>query len=263
MHQQPGPPAAGGMGMTIGCRADNGATSAGAALLRRAHQPGSSWAAANGKSARTHRRKQKMAQNKAEPVQADEEMVCADQQQDETMAEYADTCDPQQEETTQPLMSQAQGSALTEPMRAAAAAAFSCDSEQQGQQQAAEALLSVGLISAVHLQPPAEEVVRQSSQEQEVAQESQVTGPCMGGVGNSRLTSDQIILTTQHALASRAVGRCLHHTLCAPLWVVWLLCGFSASCGLSCLAFCYSHSCISLLALCTVAASAEPAFLQV
>ena len=215
--------------MTIGCKADKGATSAGATLPGRARQPGSSWAAANGKSARTHRRKQKMAQNKAEPVLADEEMGCAEQQQDETMAEDTDSWDPQQEETTQPLMSQAQGSALTEPIRAAAAAAFSCDSEQQRQQQAAEALLSVGHISAQPLQPPTEDGVEQPSQEQEVAQESQMTGYCMGGAGDRTLTRDQIILTTQHALAIRAVSHRHHHTLFAPLWVVWLQCGFSVA----------------------------------
>ena len=249
--------------MTIGCKADKGATSAGATLPKRAHQPGSSWAAAHGKSARTHRRKQKMAQKKAEPVQADEEMVCADQQQDETMAEDTDSWDPQQEETTQPLMSQAQGSALTEPMPAAAAAAFSRDSEQQRQQQAADALLSVGHISAQPLQPPTEDGVEQPSQEQEAAQESQMTGSCMGGAGDATLTRDQIILTTQHALATRAVSHHQHHTLFAPLWVVWLQCGCSASSEYSCLAFCHSHSCIALFALYTVAARAEPAFLQI
>lgn len=249
--------------MTIGCKADKGATSAGATLPGRAHQPGSSWAAAHGMSARTHRRKQKMARNKAEPVLADEEMVCADQQQDETMAEDTDSWDPQQEETTQPLMSQAQGSALTEPMRAAAAAAFSCDSEQQRQQQAAEALLSVGHISAQPLQPPTEDGVEQPSQEQKVAQESQMTGYCMGGAGDRTLTRDQIILTTQHALAIRAVSHRHHHTLFAPLWVVWLQCGFRASSQYSCLAFCHSHSCIALFALYTVAARADPAILQI
>ena len=263
MNQQQGPPAAGGMGMTIGCKADNIATSAGATLPRRAHQPGSSWAAANGKSARTHRRKQKMAQNKAEPVQADEEMVCADQQQDETMAEDTDSWDPQQEETTQPLMCQAQGSALTELMHPAAAAVFSCDSEQQRQQQAAEALLSVGHISAQPLQPPSEDGVEQPSQDQEVALESQRTGSCMGGAGDRWLATDQIILTTQHALAIRAVSHRHHHTLFAPLWEVWLQCGFSASSEYSCLAFCHSHSCIALFALYTVAARADPAFLQI
>ena len=204
-----------------------------------------------------------MAQNKAEPVQADEEMVCADQQQDETMAEDTDSWDPQQEETTQPLMSQAQGSALTEPMPAAAAAAFSRDSEQQRQQQAADALLSVGHISAQPLQPPTEDGAEQPSQEQEVALESQVTGSCMGGAGDATLTRDQIILTTQHALATRAVSHHHHHKSFAPLWVVWLLCGCSASSDYSCLAFCHSHSCIALFALYTVAARADPAILQI
>ena len=271
MHQQQGPPAA---GMTIGCKADKGAPSAGATPPRRAHQPGSSRAAAPRMSARTHRRKQKMAPNKAEPVLADEEMVCADLQQDETIADDADLWDPQQEETTQPLMSQAQGSALTELMHAAAAAASSRDSEQQRQQQAAEALLSVGRISAVSLQPPAEEVVRQPSQEQEAAPEYQVTGSCMGGASDRRLTGDQINLAGQRELAIRAVstrlvtGTVTQHvlhilTLCASLWVECLQCGFSAAYGLSCLAVCLRCSDIALFALCTAAASAEPAILQV
>ena len=220
MHQQQGPLAAGGTGMTMGCKVNHSATSAGAKLPRRAHQPGSSRAAAPRMSARTHRRKQRMAQNKAaaEPVRADEEMVCADQQQDETMADdAADSWNTQREETIQPLMSQAQGSALTELVHAAAVSALSCDSEQQRQQQAAEVLQSFGYISAQPLQPLAEDGVKQPSQEQEVTQESQVTGSCMGGASDRRLTRDHINLTGQRELAIRAVSHHHHHLMFAPL----------------------------------------------
>ena len=40
MHQQQGPPAAGGVGMTIGCRAGKAGAPARVALPTQAHQPG-------------------------------------------------------------------------------------------------------------------------------------------------------------------------------------------------------------------------------
>ena len=202
--------------MTMGCKAGKGATPAGAALPRRAQQPGSSRAAADRKSARAHRRKRRVVQGKAvaELVLADEERVCADQQQDVIMADDPDSCSPKQEETVQPLMSQAQGLAFTQLVCAAAAAALSCDSQQQGQQQATEALQSVGHISAAPLQPPAGDGMRPPGQEQEAAQDSQVTGSCMGGEGNRRLIS------AQRELAIRAVRLCHCQILCVPPWMM-------------------------------------------
>ena len=61
--------------------------------------------------------------------------------------------------------------------------------------------------------------MRSSSQEQEAAQESEVTGSCMGGAGGRRLSRD--ILRAQRKLAFRAVGHCHHHAFCLPLCVLW------------------------------------------
>ena len=133
--------------MTIGCKACKGATPAGAALPRQADQPGSSRAAASRKSARAHRRTRRTVQAKAiaRLVPADEEMVCADEQQVDAWADDPGSC----REDNTVLKSQKQGTAFAALVSAAAAAASSCASVQQCQAQATKAKRSAGNSSDI------------------------------------------------------------------------------------------------------------------